>query len=147
MIIDLDCYRESKELQQHGVAVELALGWKVFLRRFGTPEAGKVYAEIKERLYGFISDDKEISHSLIFAWWLSEYGVSGWTGAKDQDGNEIPYTKQAARDIFHNESYWLSLNARLSEAATSFEYYLESENKEEIEQLKKRLSSEGNGMK
>ena len=88
----------------------------------------------KKQLYGFVLS--KMDSILIMAWWLSEYGCTGW-GEVFSNGEPLEYSKANARSIFHNPAFYLSLNALLVQHAGNYNNYLHDEAEEDISEIKK----------
>ncbi len=132
----LSDYQESKELQQSGAPI--AIGDSVFyVRRLGTKESQEALKNIRQQLYGPFHKMADTDNNRLYGHWLTEYGVTGWTGVDDQDG-ALEYSKEAARNIFTNPDYFLSLNDLLISAALRFENYLHDEAQADGDKLEKK---------
>jgi hypothetical protein len=129
-------YQESKELQQSGAPI--AVGDSVFyVRRLGTKESQEALKNIRQQLYGPFHKMADTDNNRLYGHWLTEYGVTGWTGVDDQDG-ALEYSKETARNIFTNPDYFLSLNDLLISAALRFENYLHDEAQADGDKLEKK---------
>lgn len=137
--MQLSAYREDTERQNNGAAVSIGAA-VFFVRRWGTHESECFLQKIKREVFGpFVPADEDYFPALL-SHWLAEYGIAGWTGVfMDDDGKEspLPYDKIAARRIFLDKSYWLSLNAELFAAAQNYEHYLHEIAVEDAESIKK----------
>lgn len=134
--MQLSEYRESKELHDKGAPI--SVGDAVFyIRRLGTPKAQAFMKELKLSLWGPFANHAEQDANELLAHWLTEYGCTGWDGVQGESGEDLPYSMQAARKVFLNTEYWLSLNAILTNAATMFENYLHEQLEQDIDALKK----------
>jgi hypothetical protein len=134
--VKLSDYQESKELQQSGAPI--AIGDSVFyVRRLGTKESQEALKNIRQQLYGPFHKMADTDNNRLYGHWLTEYGVTGWTGVDDQDG-ALEYSKEAARNIFTNPDYFLSLNDLLISAALRFENYLHDEAQADGDKLEKK---------
>ena len=134
--MNLSDYQESKELQQAGAPI--AVGDSVFyVRRLGTKESQEALKNIRQQLYGPFHKMADTDNNRLYGHWLTEYGVTGWTGVDDQDG-ALEYSKEAARNIFTNPDYFLSLNDLLISAALRFENYLHDEAQADGDKLEKK---------
>ena len=132
----LSDYQESKELQQSGAPI--AVGDSVFyVRRLGTKESQEALKNIRQQLYGPFHKMADVDNNRLYGHWLTEYGVTGWTGVDDQDG-QLEYSKGAARNVFTNPDYFLSLNDLLISAALRFENYLHDEAQADGDKLEKK---------
>lgn len=132
----LALYREDSHKQRDGAPVYI--GRAVFyVRRWGTPESLKARRDLMRALYGPLHRGTEANDAEILAHWLAEYGVTGWDDLQDENGEEVAYSEEAARAIFLDESYWLSLNDLLLRAALNFENYLYDEQEASTEEIKK----------
>ena len=109
-----------------------------YVRRWGTKQSEKALKDIRRALFGPLHKHSEEDALLVQAHWLVEYGVAKWESLIDDDtGKEIPYSKEASRELFTDESYFLSLNSQLIQDAMIFEHYLFEEVEEVIEAIKK----------
>lgn len=109
-----------------------------YLRRWGTKESEKIVKQIRRELFGPLHRHTESDQNEIYAHWLVEYGIANWKGLRDDKTDiDIEYTKDNARSLFLDKSYWLSLNQLLIEAALNFEHYLFDDAQEVIETIKK----------
>ena len=132
----LSYYQESKELQQSGAPI--AVGDSGFyVRRLGTKESQEALKNIRQQLYGPFHKMADVDNNRLYGHWLTEYGVTGWAGVDDQDG-VLEYSKEAARNIFTNPDYFLSLNDLLISAALRFENYLHDEAQADGDKLEKK---------
>jgi len=132
----LSDYQESKQLQQEGAPI--AVGDSVFyVRRLGTKESQEAIKNIRQQLYGPFHKMSEVDNNRLYGHWLTEYGVTGWSNVEDQDG-ALEYSKEAARNIFTNPEYFLSLNDLLISAALRFENYLHDEAQTDGDKLEKK---------
>jgi len=134
--MNLSDYRESKDKQQNGSPIYV--GSAVFyVRRLGTKESQEALKNIKQALYGPFHKMQDVDNNRLYGHWLTEYGVTNWEGVNDQDG-ELTYSKDAARNIFTNPDYFLSLNDILITAALRFENYLAEETQTDGDKLEKK---------
>lgn len=161
----LSMFRESSEKQLKGVPAYV--GDAVFyLKRWGTPESDDFIKALRKKLFGPLHKDQTGDDRLLMAEWLIEYGVIGWDGVlqeaateddeyewyeffykfKERFGRqkidkpnvkELTYSKSAARNVFSNPEYYLSLNSILISAAMNFENYLYDDALEDLEAIKK----------
>ncbi len=132
----LSDYQESKQLQQQGAPI--SVGDAVFyVRRLGTKESQESIKAIRQQLYGPFHKMSEVDNNRLYGHWLTEYGVTGWQGVEDQDG-ALEYSREAARNIFTNPEYFLSLNDVLISAALRFENYLHDEAQSDGDKLEKK---------
>lgn len=134
--MDLSLFRESLEKQRDGAPIYVGDS-TFYVKRLGTPESQKIIREIRRRLFSPFHKAQDGDENLVFAEWLSEYGVTDWENVTDGDG-EIKYSKPVARNIFTNPEYYQSLNLVLINAATNFENYLHEQAEEDLEELKKK---------
>lgn len=133
--MQLSAFKECVKKKNGGFGFEL--GTATFtLRRWGTKESEKFLVSLRRELYGAFSDSPEYFPEVV-AHWLAGYGVMDWVGVLQDDGTEIPHTEAAARQVFLDEGYWLSLNMELFTASQKFENFLEDIAKEDAEDLKK----------
>jgi len=129
----LDDYAE--DLDKHSGGSPFYLGEACFyVQRAGTKEFNKQIEEIKKDLYGFAP--KEIDADKITAFWLAEYGVTGWEGVENED-SVLEFSRDNARAVFLNPAYHRSLNAYLLNHAADYSKYLFDEVSEDIEAAKK----------
>ena len=134
--MNLNDYREDLKLQDKGAPVYV--GDAIFyVKRIGTPAAQAFIKELKLSLWGPFSNHAEQDANELLAHWLVEYGVTGWDNVQDESGADLPYTQLAARKVFLNKEYWLSLNAILTNAASTFEHYLHEQAEVDAEAVKK----------
>ena len=105
-----------------------------FVRRADGADYVKEIEEITQQLYGF--DRANVDHNLVIAWWLSEYGCTGWENLYSA-GENLEYSKVNARLTFHNPSYFLSLNPLLLQHARDYNNYLFDAANKEVEEIKK----------
>lgn len=134
--MQLSEYRESLTLHDKGAPI--SVGDAVFyVRRLGTPSAQKFMKELKLSLWGPFAAHAEQDANELLAHWLTEYGCTGWDNVQDESGADLPYSQQAARKVFLNPEYYLSLNAILTNAAATFENYLHEQLEQDIDALKK----------
>lgn len=132
----LSDYRESLKLQESGAPVYIDEAI-FYVKRLGTPEAQKFIKELKLSLWGPFANHAEQDANELLAHWLTEYGVTGWKGVQTESGEDLPYSQHAARKVFLNKEYWLSLNAILTNAANTFEHYLHQQEEVDAEAIKK----------
>lgn len=130
-------YRESIALQKSGAPISVGAG-TFFIRRFATPESNQVLKDLRIGLFGPLHRAQDGDEHLVLAHWLADYGCTGWEGVIGEDDQALTYSKQAARAIFTNPEYFLSLNKILVDAACYFENYLHEEATKDIEVLKKK---------
>ena len=135
--MNLNEYREDLTIHEKGAPI--SVGDAIFyIRRIGTPAAQKFIKELKLWLWGPFANHPEQDANELLAHWLTEYGCTGWDGVQDADtGADLPYSQQAARKVFTNPEYYLSLNAILTNAASMYENYLHDQADEDAEALKK----------
>ena len=129
-------YKEDLKLRDKGAPI--SVGDATFhIRRIGTAESTKFIKELKLSIYGPFCRHDDIDHNELLAHWLTEYGCTGWDNVQDESGEDLPYSQQAARKVFTNPEYYLSLNAILTNAASTYENYLHDQAEEDAEALKK----------
>ena len=133
--MDLALFREDTEKQKGGAPVYIGDA-TFYLRRWGTPESQRVLKDLRRSLFGPHHKSQESDESLLLAHWLADYGCVSWEGV-ESDGGDLKYSAKAARGVFLNEEYFLSLNVELFLNAQKFENYLYDEATEEVEELKK----------
>lgn len=131
--MNISNYEEDKVKQENGAPCYIDDG-SFNVKRFNTPESNIEIEEIKKKEYGFAP--KEIDHNKVIAIWLTEHGVTGWSGVFD-DEKELEYSKQTARQIFLNPAYFLSLNLHLLQHASDYNNYLHDAIEEDIKVIKK----------
>lgn len=130
-------YQESLKLQKDGAPI--AIGSATFyIRRSGTKESKKLVRDLQMQIFGPFHRMQEEDDLLLRAHWLVEYGCASWQGLFNEDDSELPYSQEAARKVFLNPEYHLSLNAVLWMAAHNFENYLHDQAEEDLEQIKKK---------
>ncbi len=135
--MSLGLFRESLELQKSGAPI--VLGDSTFyVRRSGTPDYWKARRDIVSRTLGLYLQVKPEDELKISAHMLSDYLVTGWENVFDEDGSEISYSKSAARSVFLNEEYFLSLNKALEDNSWLFQHFLQVEAENDLEELKKK---------
>jgi len=133
----LSLYREDPEKQKNGTPIYIKDA-TFYVRRYGTPESNKVLRDIRKALFGPFHREQDSDNNLVLAEWLVTYGVTGWDDVLDESGKPLKFSKKAARGVFCNPEYHLSLNIELINDATRFENYLYDEAMEDIEALKKQ---------
>jgi len=133
--MQLSAFKECVKKQNGGFPFPLGTATYT-LRRWGTKESERFLVSLRRELYGAFSDSPEYFPEVI-AHWLAGYGVMDWEGVMQDDGELIPHTEAAARQVFLDQSYWLSLNMELFAAAQKFDNFLEDIAKEDAEDLKK----------
>ena len=134
--MQLSEYREDLTLHEKGAPI--SVGDAIFyIRRIGTPESNKFLKELRLSIFGPFCRHDDMDHNELFAHWLTEYGCTGWDGVQDESGADLPYSQQAARKVFLNPEYYLSLNTILTNAAATFENYLHEQLDQDIDALKK----------
>lgn len=161
----LSAFREDEKKQKSGVPI--FVGDAVFYcRRWGTPESQEVLKNLRKSLFGPFHQNQHGDDNLLIAHWLAEYGVIGWDGVLQESADEeqqyewyeffhrvkclfgrkkldkpkvaeLPYSINAARNIFTNPEYFLSLNTAIFTGASNFENYLYDEAGEILEAIKK----------
>jgi hypothetical protein len=136
-MFSLDQYREDPEKQKNGTPIYF--GDTVFyVRRWGIPDSIAVQKQLQEYLFGPLHKWTPNDDSLLVAHWLADYGVADWVGVRESpDSPEIPYSKTAARQIFLNNEFFLSLNNDLWMDAKNFNNYLYDAAEDDLEVLKK----------
>lgn len=130
-------FKENVQKQRNGAAIPIGLA-VFYCKRWGTKESDQFLADLRRELHGpFISNSEEYFPELL-AYWLAEYAIVGWKGVFEEDEDkELLYSKEKARSIFLDESYFLELNMRLFREAQNYEHYLDEIAKEDSEELKK----------
>lgn len=136
--MSLAYYRESLDKQREGAPISLA-GITFYVRRWGTPESQAFLKDLNKKLFGPFHSAQQSDQDLIYSEWLCGYGVVNWAECLDADtGCKVEYSTSAARGIFTNQEYFLSLNREIISAALSHENYLMEEAKDDTEELKKK---------
>jgi hypothetical protein len=136
--MSLSSYRESTDKQRNGAPIYL-LDMVFYVRRWGTKESQEFLKELNRKLFGPFHKSQVTDQDIIWSEWLCGYGVVGWENVLDaESGEQLEYSQEAARALFTNEEYFLSLNRDLITASTSFEHYLHEEANEDLEDLKKK---------
>ena len=136
MTMKLSDYKE--DLTLHDKGAPLPIDDAVFyVRRFGTPKSNELLKELRIQLYGPLHKLQEADYDKLHAHWLSDYGCTGWDGVQSESGDFLPYSEQAARAIFTNPEYMMSLNRLLIEGACYIQNYLHEEAEKDTEALKK----------
>jgi hypothetical protein len=135
--MNLSDYRESIDLRTQGapLPVDDAI---FFVKRYGTPESNKILKDLRMQLFGPLHKMQDADYDTIHAHWLTDYGVTGWEGVQDEQGETLEYSTQTARAIFTNPEYMMSLNRILIDGACAFENYLHEEAEQDTEVLKKK---------
>jgi hypothetical protein len=131
----LSSLKEDTDKQEGGAPIYVGDA-TFFVRRIGTPSAKKTMKQIREKLFGPLHKWTEGDEDFLLAHWLVEHGVTNWEGVNSDDG-ELKYSKKAARLVFLDPEYYLSLNAILIRDANNFEHYLYDSVSDDIEELKK----------
>jgi len=135
--MSLDLYREDLEKQEIGSPCYVAQ-MTFYVARCGTKKAIGEMAEIREKLYGIFPKPSEVNEHEIIANWLAYYGVVNWENVTDdENGEEMEFTPAFSRQLFLNESYWMSLNTVLITHAANYENYLSDEAYKDGEEIKK----------
>lgn len=133
--MDLNWYRESIDKQMAGAPIYI--GDVCFtVKRYGTKESNEVLRDIRKALFGPFHKASPDDDNLVHAEWLC-WAVTGWNKLLTEGGKPVPFTPDAARNIFTNPEYFLSLNAELILLAMRFEFFLHEEMQEDEEQIKK----------
>lgn len=137
----LSAFCECPDKQRDGTPVYVASpnGEICFyLRRFGTDESSKKVKELKRALFGPISKRSDEDLNVFYAHWLCEYGVASWDDlVDDESGEKVAYSMDAARSLFLDERYFLSLNTHLINESLSYESYLRDDVEEATDSIKK----------
>lgn len=151
----LSQFKEDSEKQQNGTPIYIGDA-TFFGRRFGTPESKKVLKELRDKLFGPLHKWTEQDDDILLGHWLTEYGIVNWLNVefesevslwqkflrfvkrdKSKKIEILPYSKKAAKEIFLDEEYFLSLNNLLIRDLNNFENFLYDAAEEDIEALKK----------
>lgn len=130
-------FKEDLQKQKKGAAIPIGLA-VFYCKRWGTKESEEFLAKLRRELYGpFISNSDEYFPELL-AWWLAEYAITGWEGVFQEENEQLlKHSKDNARLIFLDRSYWLHLNMEIFKESQNYERYLEEIAKEDLEELKK----------
>lgn len=104
------------------------------VKRIDTEQYKKEMSELTKHLYAF--NDPEMNHDLIFAHWLVNHGVTGWSGIFDGD-DELAYSKQTAAKVFLNPEIFMSLNRLLLQHGRDYQNYLHDAANDDVEAIKK----------
>lgn len=135
MAIVLHQFREDGEKQSEGSPCYL--GDHTFIvRRLGTRESNKCMKELRQAIFGPLHKFEDGDNELLLANWLAEFGVTNWD-LTDEYGAEIKYSKSTARELFLDESYFMSLNAELIDFAARYQHFLYDAAEQDIEEIKK----------
>lgn len=135
--MELALYAEDLDKQASGSTFYLGEG-EILVRRWGTEESEKAMKDIRRSLFGPSHKGRHEDESLAVAHWLVEYGIAGWSGLKDESGEEQKYSNRAARSLFLDKRYFKSLNVLLLNHAIDYQNYLYEEAEEDLEDLKKK---------
>lgn len=161
----LSAFREDPKKQREGIPI--FVGDAVFYcRRWGTPESQEFLKSLRKSLFGPFHQNQQGDENVLIAHWLAEYGVTGWDGVLQESADEdqqyewyeffhkakalfgkkkldkptvteLIYSPSAARNIFTNPEYFLSLNTAIFAGASNFENYLYDEASDNLEAIKK----------
>jgi hypothetical protein len=161
----LSAYREDSKKQSAGIPI-FAGDAVFYMRRWGTPESQQILKDLRKSLFGPLHKDQVGDENKLIAEWLIEYGCVGWDGVLSEDSTEdeeykwyeffhnfksffgkkqlekpsvkeVVYSKQAARSVFSNPEYYLSLNTLLLQGAMNFENYLYDDASGDLDAIKK----------
>ena len=127
-------YKEDREKQEGGSPCYYGEAY-FNVKRANTPDYQREIEEIKNNLYGFAP--KAVDSNKILAYWLAEYGVTGWDGILDEEEKELEFSRENARGIFLNPDFFLSLNLLLIQHAGDYSKYLYDAAELDIEEIKK----------
>lgn len=131
----LSDFSEDTEKQESGSAYYIGEDGVIYVRRVGTTQYNKQIEDIKRNIYGFVS--KDIDVGLVLGTWLAEHGVTKWENILDENDNSLEFTRQNARKVFLNPSFFNSLNVQLISHGSDYSNYLFDEAEADIEQIKK----------
>lgn len=136
--MSLSYFRESLDKQRDGAPIHVG-DITFYVRRWGTPESQLFLKDLNKKLFGPFHKQQESDQELIYSEWLCGYGVVNWENCLDAEtGSPVEYSETAAREIFTNEEYFLSLNRLIINGSMNFEFYLHEEASEDLEDLKKK---------
>lgn len=130
-------YREDLTMRKNGAPIAVSDA-TFYVRRFGTPESNEIIKQLRQQIYGPLHKMQDGDELAVYAHWLTDYGVTGWEGVLNEDDSALEYSQQAARKIFTNPEYQMSLNMVLISASAAFENYLHEESDKDLETLKKK---------
>lgn len=134
--MQLSDFREDEIKQRQGTPIYIGSA-TFYVRRWGTPEAIDKRKELMHALFGPLHKRTEMDDAELLAHWLADYGVVGWEGVKDENGELVEYSQDTARSVFLDEGMYLSLNEHLFIEASKFENYLFDQAVESAEEIKK----------
>lgn len=120
-------FQECTKAHDQGIAIHPDDSDGFFLvRRIGTSKYNREIEEIKLTKYGYFAADSDVDYLALMGAWLAEFGVTGWGGIIDPvTGQEIPFSLQAARQIFTNPEY-IGLVSELITQASNRGLYLKA---------------------
>lgn len=135
----ISCFKECPEKLKNGAPIypmpdNADLFFNVL--RIGTFEQQKQMEEVRKAVYGF-NPPRHVDRNLLFAHWLGNYGVTGWSYLEDENGKELKFSRETCRKIFLDESHRNFLVPTLINGASDAYAYLSDEAIEAIEELKK----------
>lgn len=137
----LELYKESQDAREKGVRYVIASGASFFIRRGGMAQWKLAVKDATDEVlgasYSFNTID-ESSDEKIIAKAVANYLVAGWEDLKDENGNCLPYSLSASRNMFEAEGLpYHSLAMELLEASLQHERFLEKVVLEDADYLKK----------
>ena len=133
----LGLFREDLQMQKDGAPIK-AGDSTFYVKRSGTKEYYEKRRSITQKLFGLYLQPKQEDEIKINAYVLAEYLVTGWDDVFTEDGDSVDYSIQAAKEIFLDEEYQLSLNAILINSSWDFGNYLKLKMEEDLQELKKK---------
>ena len=139
--VNLSVFAEDAELQTSGTPIYPLPDEDLYfcIPRVGGHKYQKQIQAIIKKLYGIYHEQSDIDMNEAHAAWLGEY-ITDWDYVADKGNREesLPFSRSECRAIFNSESMRQSLVPILINKATNFEFYLNEEGREAIEELKKR---------
>jgi hypothetical protein len=136
--MSLAYFREDLTKQQEGAPIHVG-AITFYCKRWGTPESQEFLRNLNKKLFGPFHKAQDSDQQVIYAEWLTGYGVVNWEGCRDvENGMLISYSPESAREIFTNPEYYMSLNVLIINGSMNFENYLHDEAYQDLEDLKKK---------
>lgn len=130
-------FKENVQKQRDGAAIPIGMA-VFYCKRWGTRESDAFMVKLRRELYGpFVANSEEYFPELL-GYWFAEYAITGWKNVFEEEKETLlNYSKDNARSIFLDESYWLSLNMELFKQCQNYENYLDEIVQEDSEEIKK----------